>query len=529
MSFGGLEGDLFGTTRLVERRYNTDQTRNELVIFKGNDGDTTSGPDRIRHIAAEHVFTTYTSSGESFSDLVDDAATGDVPMCITNQAGIVVIGGRRSDAVGRGSNTKLVVNGDIEFAGGGAFTLTGLAFITTNPGSGDSVNKIRSIKDGSDRRVLTFVHQIDDNNDSEFARFDKLGRLGIGTSTVDSNVHIFNGNTTDQTLLKLESPHPGSGTFTKKSGILLHTTENFGGYVKAFRDSATSLSGIVIGGTNSGTETDGVHITHGGNVGVGTLNPQKQLHVYDGMVRVESASSNATIELTTTAGSANIYADTTGNVYINPLRTGLKNTTFLNSNVEVIGDFSVDGALDLGNQVGIGLDGASANTTLHVNGGIITNSDQVATKKYSHSNVVANGNGQDIQFVFKPNTFYAKIIAVLRETSDVRNTSTMILEVSGGTHDGSTGSMYDIALGPQTIMGANNSYPWSPTVSVGTRGINIQPTVKDDGRNFAYDLTVELTTGLNGGLSRITKRALNTTTALDNATGGQDLLVGFTY
>ena len=221
VSFGGLAGDLFGNTRLVERRYNTDQTRNELVIFKGNDGDTTSGPDRIRHIAAEHVFTTYTSSGESFSDLVDDDATGDVPMCITNQAGIVVIGGRRSDAVGRGSNTKLVVNGDIEFAGGGAFTLTGMAFVTTNPGSGDSVNKIRSIKDGSDRRVLTFVHEVSSTSDSEFARFDKFGRLGIGTETVDSNVHIFNGNTTDQTLLKLESPHPGSGTFTKKSGILL--------------------------------------------------------------------------------------------------------------------------------------------------------------------------------------------------------------------------------------------------------------------------------------------------------------------
>ena len=525
VSFGGLAGDLFGNTRLVERRYNTDQTRNELVIFKGNDGDTTSGPDRIRHIAAEHVFTTYTSSGETFSDLVDDDATGDVPMCITNQAGIVVIGGKRSDAVGRGSNTKLVVNGDIEFAGGGAFTLTGMAFITTNPGSGDSVNKIRSIKDGSDRRVLTFVHEVSSTSDSEFARFDKFGRLGIGTETVDSNVHIFNGNTTDQTLLKLESPHPGSGTFTKKSGILLHTTENFGGYVKAFRDSATSLSGIVIGGTNSGTETDGVHITHAGNVGVGTLNPQKQLHVYDGMVRVESASSNATIELTTSAGSANIYADTTGNVYINPLRTGTKNTTFINSNVEI------NGSLSFGDTSGfpLGLGGANANTTLHVNGGIITNSDQVATKKYSHSNVIANGNGQNIQFVFRPNTFYAKIIAVLRETSDVRNTSTMILEVSGGTHDGSTGSMYDIALGQVTVIGATNLYPWSPTVSVGTRGINIQPIEKDTGRNFAYDLSVELTSGLNGGLSRITKRALNTTTALDNATGGPELLVGFSY
>ena len=130
--------------------------------------------------------------------------------------------------------------------------------------------------------------------------------------------------------------------------------------------------------------------------------------------------------------------------------------------------------------------------------------------------------------MFKPNTFYAKIIAVLRETSDVRNTSTMIIDVSGGTHDGSTGSMYDIALGATTIMGATNSYPWSPTVTVGTRGINIQPTVKDDGRNFAYDLTVEVTSGVDGGLSRITKRRANDA-VLNNATGGQDLLVGFSY
>ncbi len=542
LSFGGLTGDLFGNTRLVERRYNVPQSKNELILFKGNDGASDdAGPDRIRHIAAEHIFQTYVSSGQSFSQILSgagEADPGNVPLCISGKnGGTVIICGQRSTADTAGDNTKLVVNGDIEFGGGGSFKLTGMAFVTTDPETGDSVNKIRSILDGSDRRVLTFVHEVDDNNDSEFARFDKLGRLGIGvggdednTGTIDANVHIYNANTTDQTLLKLESPHPSSGTFTKKSGILLYTTENFGGYVKGFRDSATSLSGIVIGGTNSGTETDGVHITHAGNIGIGTLNPQKQLHVYDGMARIQSASSNATIELTTTAGSANIYADTTGNVYINPLRTGLRNTTFLNSNVEVIGDFSVDGALDLGNQVGIGLDGATANTVLHVNGGIITNSDQVASKKYSHSTTVTNGNGQDIQFVFKPNTFYAKIIAVLRETSDVRNTSTMIVDVSGGTHDGSTGSMYDIALGSMTIMGSTNPYPWSPTVSVGTRGINIQPVNSDNNTtNYTYDLTVEVTSAVDGGLSRITKKALNTTTSLDNGTGGQNLLVAFTY
>ena len=81
-----------------------------------------------------------------------------------------------------------------------------------------------------------------------------------------------------------------------------------------------------------------------------------------------------------------------------------------------------------------------------------------------------------------------------------------------------------------TIMGSTNPNPWSPTVSVGQRGINIQPVNKDnDAATYAYDLTVEVTSAVDGGLSRITKRALNTTTALDNATGGQDLLAAFTY
>jgi len=548
LSFSGLTGDLFGNTRLVERRYEINQSKTELLIFKGNDGEgATDGPDRIRHIAAEHVFQTYTSDSGTFNSILTSAGEAnpaDVPMCIISKnGGMVVIGGQRASADTVGSNTKLLVNGDIEFSGGGEFTLTGFAFVTQEPSGKPSFNVIRSLLDNSTRRAVSFAHQINSSQDSEFARFDAFGRLGIGvggdednTGTIDANVHIYNANTTDQTLLKLESPHPGSGTFTKKSGILLYTTENYGGYVKGFRDSATSLSGIVIGGTDNGTETDGVQITHTGNVGIGTLNPQTQLHVYDGMARIQSASSNATIELTTTAGSANIYADTTGNVHINPLRTGSQNTTFLNSNVDVVGDLSISGNLNFGgsgfNSGGgfpIGLDGAVANTVLHVNGGVITNSDHVATKKYSHSNVIANGGGQNIQFVFRPNTFYAKIIAVLRETSDVKNTSTMILDVSGGTHDGSTGDMNDITLGPVTLFGATNPYPWSPTISVGTHGINIQPTHTEAGRNFAYDLSVELTSAVNGGLSRITKRANNTTTALDSSTGGPDLLVAFTY
>jgi hypothetical protein len=302
--------------------------------------------------------------------------------------------------------------------------------------------------------------------------------------------------------------------------------------VKGFRDSATSLSGIVIGGTNNGTETDGVQITHAGDVGIGTLNPQRQLHVYDGMVRVESASSNATIELTTTAGTANIYADTTGNVHINPLRTGTKNTTFLNSNVEVTGDFSVDGALDLGNQVGIGLDGATANTTLHVNGGIITNSDQVATKRYSNTFPINFGGGQDVILTFKPGTFYAKIIAVLRDSGNKNNTSTMILEATGGTHDRTTTSMYDIVLGSQSIMGSTGGtqYPWNSATQTGTQGIQLLPATLDAGnRNYIYDITVEVTSACDGGLKKISHNLNSTPANLNNETAGTVSLATFTY
>ena len=172
----------------------------------------------------------------------------------------------------------------------------------------------------------------------------------------------------------------------KETGMLIYTGEGEGGYLRGFSNSENGTTGLIMGVANNSTLTNCIHvITHSSNVGIGTDSPGQLLTV-NGMARVESPSSNATIELTTSAGSSNIYSDTTGNVHINSISNAP--SIFLNSNVEVIGDFSVDGALDLGNQVAIGLDGATANTALHVNGGIITNSDQVATKKYSHSNVV---------------------------------------------------------------------------------------------------------------------------------------------
>ena len=524
LSFSGLSGDEFGNTHIIERRYNTDFSRTELLLFKGNDASSAdNGPDRIRHIAGEHVFQTYTSSGESLygtSEILEtmDGQT-DKPMVICDN-GLVVVGGQRGDADGRGANTKLVVNGDLEFSGGGSFKLTGFEFSTTTGAT--SRNIIRSKLDGSStRQALTFVHEIDDSNDDEFARFDTEGKLGFGTDSPVANVHIYDTTTESIDLLKLQS----SGD-DKETGMLLYTNEGEGAYARGFSNATNGTTGLVMGVANNSTQTNCMHLIHTSNVGIGTPIPATKFHVYDGILRVESSSSNAIIEFKTTTGSANIYSDTTGNVYINPITSS--KTTIVNSDLEIVGDVSVGGNIDLGNQVAIGLSGDTASTDLEVGGGVITNSVEVSKKTYSKTFTTTAGNAKDIQLMFGAGAFYAKVTAILRRTdgSTVGDLSTMIIELQGGTGDESAPSL-DLAIGTKNLFGGTNSYPWSPTITTGTRGISIEPYNTDNTRVYAYDIFVELISACGGKLTKIT-RSLNALGDLDG-TGGQTEIVAFTY
>src|SRR6056300_614460 len=308
ITFGGLESDVFGNCYLQERVYDATFKKTELLIFKGNDGggDAQEGPDRIYYLAPQHLFKTFTSSNV----VVDPDSTEDTNLAMSiAPSGLVIVGG--TDATVSSAATKLKVNGDIEFAAGGSFIITGLAFLTT--ADDPSVNIIRNISNGGAKRPLTFTHKLGAGSDVEFARFDEAGRLGIGTESPASNVHLYDSRTTDLDLLKLESP----GT-NKKTGMLLYTTDNYGGYVRGFRNSTYTTSGITIGATDNSVEADGLHIVHTSNVGVGTENPMTQFHVYDGVARVEDSSSNAIMEFKTTGGVSNIYGDTLGNVFIEP-------------------------------------------------------------------------------------------------------------------------------------------------------------------------------------------------------------------
>ncbi len=91
--FRGTNGDQpggFDHTFIGERIYGGAE-QSELVLFKGNDNDTSSGPDRIRLIASNHVFDTYTApvSG-SFSTVT--ASASNATRMIIKENGHVGIG-----------------------------------------------------------------------------------------------------------------------------------------------------------------------------------------------------------------------------------------------------------------------------------------------------------------------------------------------------------------------------------------------------------------------------------------------------
>src|SRR5210317_2384367 len=307
--------------------------------------------------------------------------------------------------------------------------------------------------------------------------------------------------------------------------MLIYTDDGEGGYARGFSNATNGTTGLVMGVANNSTQTNCIHLIHSSNVGIGTQSPATKLHVYDGIPRVESSSSNAIIEFTTSAGTSNIYSDTTGNVHIIPKNTHF----FIDGNVNVTGDITYGGGIELGNQLGINLGGEIPQTNLHVRGGVITNDDQVACKRYSQTFSIGEGAAKDIQLIFGAGAFYAKVTAILRTTdnSTVKDLSTMILELQGGTGDASA-STVDIAVGTKNLFCGTNSYPWSPTVTTGIRGISITPYNTDSTRIYSYDIFVEVISACGGKLVKIT-RDLSAEANLDNGTGGQTQITTFSY
>jgi len=520
LTFGGLETDEIGNTFIRERFYNTDG-KTELLVYKGNEGALASvtGPDRIRSVAPLHIFQTYDDTGQTLAEretLLGSEAITQTALLAVNKDRVLV-----GTSVDPGGNSRLFVDGGFQFATGSKI-ITGVMdiFSVSTGGNKGVIDNISS--------ALTFRQ-----NSVEYARFTENGLFGLGTSSPDTNVHVYSALTTDVDVLKLESP----GT-NKKTGISLNTNDNYGGYVRGFSDSTHSIHGTVIGAVNNNVEADGIHIIHTSNVGVGTVNPSEHFTVYNGTARLEHATSNAILEFKTTGGVSNIYGDHTGNVFIDPVRS-----LVVKSDTEITGDLQIDGKIDLGNQVAVDLGGSDATTSLHVGGGFISGSNEVGCKRYSKSFTLGSTAAKSVRLYFadggtpeKMPAFYAKIVAMLRKTdgSAVRDMSTMVLEIQGGSHDGTTNSSLDdeITVGTKNLFGGDSDFPWSPNVTVGKKGVLLTPHDVGSGRIYKYDIHVELITASlsgthTGGFLKSIKNNVNVG-QVDSFGAGQNI-VTFTY
>jgi len=509
LRFGGVPGDNAGLSHTFLRERQYDETgRSELFIFKGNDSTLQefAGPDQIRHVAGQHIFQTYsTTAGLDQTEL--NSIITDTPITdVFNTVPVMQVTGNRrvliaaANETGLPSETKLYVNGEILVPLEQRISTTGM-FI-----SSDEVGEINVIDSGAGRDLLLR------SDGTERVRFKHYGGVGIGTSSIDANVHVYSDQTNNAQMLKLESSGPSSGY--GYSELSLYKTDGYGGHVRGWRDRTDDISGLRLGVQNptSGT-VDVITLTNSSNVGIGTTTPNRQFHLYSPLTsktialqRFEvGATSNAALEFKTDAGLSNMYITDTGNVHINPIGTHC----FIDGDLDITGDIKFSGEFELGNEVGINLAGAGANTNLHVNGGVITNSDHVGCKRYSTTFSIGPGLAKDISLHFNPGAFYVKVKAILRETgAGNHNVSTMVLEATGGSSEPiSDPTTLDIAIGTKNVFGGTNSYPWNPEVITTPSKITFVPYNIDNTRVYTYDIYVKVigNTNLNPGLTRITR------------------------
>ncbi len=137
-------------------------------------------------------------------------------------------------------------------------------------------------------------------------------------------------------------------------------------------------------------------------------------------------------------------------------------------------------------------------------GGVVTNDGEgeMACKRYSNVVTIAPGvSNKEIQLVYSDAAFYGRVITQLRETTNVSNISTMILEFQGGTSDG-TESSVPIAVGIKKLFGGVNANPWSPIVTTTSNTVTITPA-NTTGIGYSYDIFSKIHSSLGGKLIKI--------------------------
>ncbi len=227
---------------------------------------------------------------------------------------------------------------------------------TTNNVKFDVISQNSDVKIGTnsnhDLRVMT--------NNTEQVRITSGGSVGIGTSTVDSALHI--------------EQNASGVTETSGSTLKIHNTNASGRSKISLHNSAETASGSIYYDTDSGMlalqgdtgagvviQTSGnnerVRVDTSGNVGIGTSSPARDLHVSGGTdtrIRTEE-SGGSMIDLTVTNSGHFIDSTSTGDLTVNKI--GSANMIFKTTNAERM-RIDSSGIVKIGT-TGTALDGAT--------------------------------------------------------------------------------------------------------------------------------------------------------------------------
>jgi len=508
LSFKGVTAgsDSTDETFFREKTYGT-QGRTELVLFKTDNSEGSDGPDQIRHIAARHVFNTYSAASPITSgnvdDILDDAADiGAIdyfvrPVLSIEKERRVLINSTEDDLA---TDTRLYVEGNIKIKENN-FLDTSNLHILSETSSGKNLFKSLLQSDVSFR--------FGETGDFERLRIQNDGKVLVnsGESAINPahTLLVYDDAESDVTLVNIQSP-PGVSA-SKYTAMQITTNDGYGGFMRAQKGSTSNS--VVIGYLNNNTQVDALSIIKNGNVGIGTSQPTANLHLYKSNLLVEHTTSNAIVNFKTSTGVSNVYMNKDDNdLYLYP---GGGNVVVQGS-LTVEDDIIFGGRIEFGDAVGIGV--VSPLAPLHVAGGTIFNSSAFAKKQYSTTFSVLDSEGKNIILTFDKGAFYAKITAMLRYAADGKYLSTMVLEVQGGHTDNTQTSTIPIAIGTKNIFSGTNPYPWKQNVTTSATTLSVVPHNTSPRGGLAvtayyYDFYIEMMTASGGKLLNI---KANTTT-----------------
>jgi len=249
---------------------------------------------------------------------------------------------------------------------------------------------------------------------------------------------------------------------------------------------------------NGNVHVAGSQLSTNGNVGIGNTAPDHNLSVGSNLYVEDTGSNvlvidgNASINSTLFLGAVEISPAYTleevtgqGNVTSNVIQfTNADVGLVATGNVEAarfIGDGShltglvtdLQSVVDNGNVSSNVVQFTNANVGAVFTGGIVINDGSYKCKHYAYSNVSVPTNFANVAMTFASNVFHAKITAQLTHGNE--EVSTMTLDVQGGTRDGTTSSL-NIASGPGSVFGHNNTKPWSMSVGTTPTKVILEPS-----------------------------------------------------